>query len=61
LSTNVLHQKGKDKKKNIFMFLEWILIPFIMIFFSSMPALDAQIHWLRGKYMGFWVTPKVRK
>ncbi len=45
----------------ILMALEWILIPFVMIFFSSIPALDAQMHWLTGKYMGFWVTPKVRK
>lgn len=59
--STLLLPKKENRKKNIFMFLEWILIPFIMIFFSSMPALDAQMHWLRGKYMGFWVTPKVRK
>jgi hypothetical protein len=45
----------------VFMVFEWILIPFVMIFFSSLPALHAQMHWLTGKYMGFWVTPKVRK
>lgn len=47
--------------KYILMALEWILIPFVMIFFSALPALHAQMHWLFGKYMGFWVTPKVRK
>ncbi|MFA5432190.1 MAG: glycosyltransferase family 2 protein [Candidatus Paceibacterota bacterium] len=47
--------------KYILMGLEWILIPFVMIFFSSLPALHAQMHWVFGKYMGFWVTPKVRK
>ncbi|MFZ2390231.1 MAG: glycosyltransferase family 2 protein [Minisyncoccales bacterium] len=47
--------------KYVLMGLEWILIPFVMIFFSSLPALHAQMHWVFGKYMGFWVTPKVRK
>ncbi|HOC53647.1 MAG TPA: glycosyltransferase family 2 protein [Candidatus Pacearchaeota archaeon] len=60
MSALLLPQR-QGKKKSIFMILEWLLIPFIMIFFSSLPALDAQMHWLRGKYMGFWVTPKVRK
>lgn len=39
----------------------WILIPIIMIFFASLPALDAQTRWMLGKYMGFWPTEKVRK
>lgn len=47
--------------KYVLMALEWILIPFVMIFFSALPALHAQMHWLFGRYMGFWVTPKVRK
>jgi len=47
--------------KHVLMGLEWILIPFVMIFFSALPALHAQMHWVFGKYMGFWVTPKVRK
>mgnify|MGYP007112980040 FL=1 len=59
MSALLLPQR-QGKKKSIFMILEWLLIPFIMIFFSSLPALDAQMHWLRGKYMGFWVTPKSR-
>ena len=47
--------------KYLLMGLEWILIPFVMIFFSALPALHAQMHWVFGKYMGFWVTPKIRK
>lgn len=39
----------------------WLLIPIMMIFFSAIPALDAQTRWLLGKYMGFWPTEKVRK
>lgn len=47
--------------KYVLMALEWVLIPFVMMFFSALPALHAQMHWVFGKYMGFWVTPKVRK
>ena len=49
------------KKKYLFFVLEWFLLPVVMIFFTSLPALDAQTRWIFGKYMGFWVTPKIRK
>lgn len=39
----------------------WIFFPIMMIFFASLPALDAQTRWMFGKYMGFWPTEKVRK
>jgi cellulose synthase/poly-beta-1,6-N-acetylglucosamine synthase-like glycosyltransferase len=39
---------------------QWALFPFIMIFFTAFPALDAQLRLLLGKYMGFWTTPKFR-
>jgi hypothetical protein len=39
----------------------WLLFPLMMIFFSSLPALDAQTRWMLGKYMGFWPTEKVKK
>lgn len=41
--------------------LGWLLFPIMMIFFGSLPALDAQSRWMFGRYMGFWVTEKVRK
>jgi cellulose synthase/poly-beta-1,6-N-acetylglucosamine synthase-like glycosyltransferase len=54
-------KEKQPKIRYVWMILEWALIPFVMIFFSSLPALFAQAHWLFGKYMGFWVTPKNRQ
>jgi len=48
------------KKKYLFFALEWFLLPIIMIFFTSLPALEAQTRWMLGKYLGFWPTPKFR-
>jgi len=39
----------------------WLLFPIMMVFFTAIPALDAQTRWIFGKYMGFWVTEKYRK
>ncbi len=47
--------------KYLFFAIEWLLLPLIMVFFTSLPALDAQTRWMFGKYMGFWPTEKVRK
>ncbi len=55
----------KPKKYNWFkkikMTLEWATVPVTIVIFGAIPCLEAQIRLLRGKYMGFWVTPKVRK
>jgi len=49
------------KKKYLFFVSEWFLLPIIMIFFTALPALDAQTRWMTGRYLGFWPTPKIRK
>ncbi len=53
--------KGMSYFKKIFLFLQWICLPAILIIFGSFPALDAQIRLMLGRYMGFWVTEKLRK
>ncbi len=40
--------------------LEWLLIPFVFTFLSSMPALDAQTRLMQGRMMEFFVTEKKR-
>ena len=46
--------------KSIKMALQWIFLPLTIIFFGSIPGLDAQTRLMLGKYMGFWITPKKR-
>ena len=52
--------KGYGKWKNISIVLQWFLLPLTLILFGSFPSLDAQTRLILGKYLGFWVTEKVR-
>jgi len=62
ISLTMLPPRPKDKSrlKYIVLALQWILVPVTMIVFSAIPGLDAQTRLMLGKYMGFWVTPKIR-
>jgi hypothetical protein len=55
---------SKPKKYSIFryfsMLLEWIVLPFSIIIFGSIPGIEAQTRMLLGKPLGFFVTPKKR-
>lgn len=55
----------KEKKyrfrKFLSLLLQWIFLPVTTIFFGAIPALDSQTRLMLGKYMGFWVTKKIRK
>ncbi len=44
----------------LFMILQWFLLPISLIFFSSLPCLDAVTHLMFGKYLGFNVSVKKR-
>ncbi|MDO8655410.1 MAG: glycosyltransferase family 2 protein [bacterium] len=63
LSVNLLPTRKPDlgKFRVLLFLLQWALMPATMLFFSSLPALDAQTRLLFGKYMGFWTTPKFRE
>jgi len=67
LSTLLLPPIPKDVKwhiriiKKSTIFIQWIFLPITLILFGSFPALDAQIRLMFGRYMGFWVTEKIRK
>jgi hypothetical protein len=39
---------------------EWLMVPFILVLFSALPALHAQTRLMLGKYLEFWVTDKKR-
>lgn len=62
ISIMILPPKPKEfgRTRFLWMVLQWILFPINIIFFGSIPALDAQTRLMLGKYMGFWVTPKHR-
>lgn len=62
ISLSLIPPRPKDKSqlRYIVLALQWILVPMTMIFFSALPGLDAQTRLMFGRYMGFWVTPKVR-
>ncbi|MGD0577079.1 MAG: glycosyltransferase family 2 protein, partial [Candidatus Staskawiczbacteria bacterium] len=67
LSTMLLPQVPREMKwyvrwyKKSTVFLQWIFLPVTLILFGAIPALDAQIRLMLGRYMGFWVTEKIRK
>ncbi|MFN3188349.1 MAG: glycosyltransferase family 2 protein [Candidatus Paceibacteria bacterium] len=62
ISLSLIPPRPKDKSRirYVVMALQWILVPLTMIVFSAIPGLDAQTRLMFGRYMGFWVTPKVR-
>lgn len=60
ISTLLLPPRPKNfgRMKSLQMLTQWIFIPITAIFFSSLPAIDAQTRLMFGKYMTFRVTKK---
>lgn len=53
--------KNFGKKKKLSMFFQWLLLPFTLIIFGSLPAIESQTRLMIGKRLGFWPTEKTRK
>ena len=54
--------KKYSKWRNIYMVLQWVLVPISAPFLGALPAIDSQTRLMLGKYFGeFWVTEKIRK
>lgn len=53
--------KGYPWWKSVSMIVQWVFSPIVSSVFGSLPAIDAQTRLMFGKYMEFWVTPKIRK
>ncbi len=54
--------KKYSRWKNVYMLLQWALVPIIAPFLGSMPSIESQTRIMIGKYFGeFWVTEKMRK
>lgn len=63
LSWTILPPRPPDVRwsKNLVMFLEWGIVPFIILILGSFPALDAQTRMMLARYMVFYPTEKMRK
>ena len=66
MSLNFLLLPPRPKKysrwRNIYMVIQWVLVPIIAPFLGSLPSIDSQTRIMLGKYFGeFWVTEKMRK
>ena len=49
------------RHKYVWMLLQWLLFPITTIILGALPGLEAQTRLMFGKYLGFWVTPKVSR
>lgn len=66
-STIYIHEKTVPKRpsswsipQKIWSYVQWALIPIVLVTITSIPAIDAQTRLMFGKYMEFRTTNKVR-
>lgn len=62
ISLRLLPPRPADLKlnKNITMYTQWLMVPFVAALMGSTPAIDAQTRLMLGRYMHFYVTEKTR-
>lgn len=63
LSVVLLPSPPLSRRSRLWLFpmvFQWLLFPLTMVIFGALPATDAQTRLMLGKYLGFWVTEKVR-
>lgn len=62
LLPKVPHWVKNVRKAKIIMTIQWLLVPFTIVLFGSIPAIHSATKLMTKRYMGeFWVTPKFRK
>lgn len=52
--------RSMSKRTYLWMAVQWLLVPLIAWTLGTLPVLDAATRLMMGKYLGFWVTPKLR-
>ncbi|MBI2639499.1 MAG: glycosyltransferase family 2 protein [Candidatus Sungbacteria bacterium] len=62
ISVSLLPKRPVSKpiRTRLWMVLQWVLLPFTIVLFGSLPGLEAQTRLMFGWRLGFWVTPKYR-
>ncbi|MFO0702563.1 MAG: glycosyltransferase family 2 protein [Candidatus Andersenbacteria bacterium] len=62
ISARMLPPRPPDvpRRRLVGFFVQWLFTPFVTIIFGSIPAVDAHTRLMLGRYMEFFVAPKVR-